>query len=155
MKRLIFANLCWIPGLFQYGGDGSCWISEVGLIGKTYSFAIPVLILVFVNICIFFKCFFFIFKSFRIASTVNPQRGNIHIVCVYSKLFAIMGTTWLIGFLPGLTGNQTFWYPFSILNSLQGFYVFLAFGLSPSARKQMAAKWMAHQQSSTQSTNVT
>ena len=38
-----------------------------------------------------------------------------------------MGFTWIFGFVASFSGVQFFWYPFIVLNSLQGALVCLAF----------------------------
>ena len=38
-----------------------------------------------------------------------------------------MGFTWIFGFVASFSGVQFFWYPFVVLNSLQGALVCLAF----------------------------
>ena len=43
------------------------------------------------------------------------------------QLSAIMGFTWVFGFVASFSGVQLFWYPFIVLNSLQGALVCLAF----------------------------
>ena len=44
-----------------------------------------------------------------------------------TQLTAIMGFTWIFGFVASFSGIQFFWYPYIVFNSLQGALVCLAF----------------------------
>ena len=44
-----------------------------------------------------------------------------------TQLTAIMGFTWIFGFVASFSGIQFFWYPYIVLNSLQGALVCVAF----------------------------
>ncbi|KAJ8030064.1 hypothetical protein HOLleu_29639 [Holothuria leucospilota] len=46
---------------------------------------------------------------------------------IYIKIFVILGLTWVIGFVATITNVQVLWYLFTILTSLQGVFIFLAF----------------------------
>ncbi|PIK37090.1 putative latrophilin-1, partial [Apostichopus japonicus] len=100
-----------------------CWLSVVD--GFIWSFAGPVLFMIFVNIV-------FLTRALRVAYTKsssiqkdsqkNPNirswiKGGI-------TLTFLLGTTWAIGF--AFIGAQTvaMAYAFTILNSLQGFFIF-------------------------------
>lgn len=48
------------------------------------------------------------------------------------KLSVIMGLTWLIGVVASITNSDILWYPFVILNTLQGLFIFVAFGCNKS-----------------------
>ena len=144
LRLCLLICLVSLSGLFQYGGDGHCWISDDKVINKMYAFGVPMLVLVSINIIFFICSFISLFYSFSLGERVNPQRHKCQIIFVYLRLFTIMGVTWLIGFLPSLTGNQIFWYPFSLFNGLQGLYVLLAFGLSPSVRRNIVTKLMSY-----------
>ncbi|XP_071853832.1 latrophilin-like protein 1 isoform X2 [Apostichopus japonicus] len=106
-----------------YGTEHYCWLSVVD--GFIWSFAGPVLFMIFVNIV-------FLTRALRVAYTKsssiqkdsqkNPNirswiKGGI-------TLTFLLGTTWAIGF--AFIGAQTvaMAYAFTILNSLQGFFIF-------------------------------
>ena len=48
---------------------------------------------------------------------------------LYIKLGVIQGLTWTTGFLAAFTGLPACWYFFTILNGLQGTFIFLSFDL--------------------------
>lgn len=51
---------------------------------------------------------------------------------LYARLSTIMGLTWLTGLLASLVDAQPLWYLFVVLNSLQGLFIFIAFGCKRS-----------------------
>ena len=75
-----------------------------------------------------------------------------------------MGFTWLFGGLGRFVDHQAIWYVYVILNSLQGVFVFLAFGCSLRVRqlwrerlglrKRGKGRGSTATRSSTMSTNV-
>ncbi|KAF2358321.1 GPCR family 2 secretin-like [Trinorchestia longiramus] len=48
---------------------------------------------------------------------------------LYIKLGIIQGLTWTTGFLAAITGLPACWYLFTVLNGLQGFFIFLSFDM--------------------------
>ena len=113
---------------FQYGDANNCWISNVRSHILLYSFAFPVTFLIVINIILLVRCALSLYVTIKDISfdyRVNQQQ----IFRTYSCLFVISGATWLLGFLPTITGNDVFWYPFVIANAFQGFFIFLIFGL--------------------------
>ena len=40
-----------------------------------------------------------------------------------------MGVTWLFALIPYLTGVEEFWYVFTILNAMQGLFIFFSSGV--------------------------
>ena len=115
-------------GWFQYGDTDQCWISNVHPNSVLYAFGCPMLCFVTVNTALLIQCILSLRANFQ---TINPVRevSTKQTLRVYLGLFTLMGTTWLIGFLPILTGIDIFWYPFVILNAFQGVFVFCVFGL--------------------------
>ena len=125
--------------LFCYGGQESCWISTHCTLGILHMFASPVLALVTINAIFFFRSMYALRTTFREGQmAVGEQNRRRQILAVYFRLFLMTGLAWLLGFLPPLTSIGGFWYPFVVLNSIQGVYVFLAFGLSAQARAAVA-----------------
>ena len=127
-------------GLFYYGGVEICWISDDGRLGKYEMFAYPVLTAVSANMILFVRIFLNLQKNFQASSEVNAYFEHKQVALVYLKLFSLSGMTWLLGFLPKISGVTEFWYAFEVINSLQGVYVFSAFGLSTRARRLMFEK---------------
>ncbi|KAL1476530.1 hypothetical protein MTO96_036430 [Rhipicephalus appendiculatus] len=72
----------------------------------------------------------------RSASTgaANGQQGRL---ALYVKLAVVLGLTWVFGFAAALTGVQALWYPFIVLCSLQGAFIFLAFTFKRSVLRMV------------------
>lgn len=51
---------------------------------------------------------------------------------LYWRLSTIMGLTWLTGVVASFVDNDILWYLFVILNTLQGLFIFIAFGCKRS-----------------------
>ena len=56
------------------------------------------------------------------------QKNRVYFV-IYLKLSVLMGLTWLFGFLASFLKLGFLWYPFIILNGLQGTFIFIFFDL--------------------------
>jgi hypothetical protein len=113
----------------DYGSErGICFIQP------TYYFLILFIIPVVTLVSINFICFLVSVISIHcnLAQSMNPSRHQR--VFIFSKIFSLIGFTWLLGLLPTLVGLNELWYPFIITNSLQGFYIFLAFGFNKNVR---------------------
>ena len=54
---------------------------------------------------------------------------------LYIKLGVIQGLTWAAGVIAASTGIQMLWYPFTVLDALQGGYIFFAFDLKKKVKK--------------------
>ena len=48
---------------------------------------------------------------------------------IFSKIGGLMGVTWLFALIPYITGVEEFWYVFTILNGMQGLFIFLSCGI--------------------------
>ena len=65
--------------------------------------------------------FFFLFQ--RSQRVTNHRRGgNLVVICV--KMASVMGVTWIFGFAANLKALSFLWYPYVVLNSLQGMIPF-------------------------------
>lgn len=77
---------------------------------------------------------FFAFTATRInkiSKIGKLARENVAIrrktFIIYTKLFLIMGLTWIFGFIAAYAKNSFLWSLFIVFNSLQGFYILIAF----------------------------
>ena len=121
--------------LFKYGNGLTCWIGSPQLI--LYTFAIPILLCIALNIACFLVSVIELRKhtrQFQQASSKSKQFS------INLKLFSLTGFSWLFGFLPNVVNIRGLWYPFIILNTLQGLFVFLAFGMSKRVRLMMLSR---------------
>ena len=88
----------------------------------------------------------------------GQQKNRVHFV-IYLKLSVLMGLTWMFGFLASFLKLGFLWYPFIILNGLQGTFIFIFFDLKwkvyftayekimgkthPKKSKHSKKKWMS------------
>ncbi|XP_065913065.1 hemicentin-1-like isoform X2 [Dysidea avara] len=107
----------------NYGTDRACWLSEKE--GTMWAFVGPMLLIVAVN-------FIFLLISLRIIykSKKNNIREEGHLQTAKSLVIAavvmlpLLGATWVIGLFAVNEETTIFAWIFTILNSLQGFFIF-------------------------------
>ncbi|XP_057372837.1 adhesion G protein-coupled receptor L3-like isoform X2 [Daphnia carinata] len=108
-----------------YNNSSYCWLSYAN--GAIWAFAAPVLVVVLVNSVFLVAALRITFKT-RHATSGNTD--NHRWVLGTVSLTFILGITWLFGFLffgQELGQGIAFAYIFTILNSLQGFFIFISF----------------------------
>ncbi|XP_050420432.1 uncharacterized protein LOC126833258 isoform X2 [Adelges cooleyi] len=88
--------------------------------------------------------------SFAADTAVNRSRKNMKI---YGRLSLMMGLTWAIGLVGAFYDHDVVWALYTVLNSLQGAFIFLAFEYSHSALRLLFPKPAVY--SETQSSGVT
>lgn len=125
----------------QYGSH-LCWICNKR--GLVIFFIFPVMLLILANLVLFTLTVRSILKQKRAAqfaieknqtySAFSPAlqatlaRNQHHIrFILYFKLAVIMGLGWLLGVVAGLAELPVLWYPFIVLNALQGAFIFITF----------------------------
>ncbi|XP_036383355.1 adhesion G-protein coupled receptor D1 isoform X2 [Megalops cyprinoides] len=110
--------------LDSYGEVGNCWLSlETGAI---WAFVAPALFVIVVNIGI-------LIAVTRIISRISAENYKVHGDANAVKLTAkavavllpILGISWIFGVLAINDHSLFFQYMFAVLNSLQGFFIFL------------------------------
>ena len=106
-----------------YGGTKGCWIQNTS--SRSYFFAIPMGVLL-LNDVVFFvltvKAIRETVANAQMAATHRNRRNNLH---VYMRIAALMGFTWVFGFLSSL--HLYLSYVFVISCTLQGVYIAVAF----------------------------
>ncbi|XP_016369511.1 adhesion G protein-coupled receptor E1-like [Sinocyclocheilus rhinocerous] len=108
-----------------YGTDRHCWLS----LDRYFilSFFVPVCIVMILN------SFFFIITVWKLAqkfSSLNPDLSNLNKIRSFTVTavaqLCILGGTWIFGFLLFQEeGTEVMLYLFTILNSLQGAFIFI------------------------------
>ncbi|XP_071536675.1 uncharacterized protein [Panulirus ornatus] len=58
----------------------------------------------------------------------RSKKERVRLV-LYLKLGLIQGITWVLGFVAAFSDIPEFWYPFTVLNGLQGAFIFLGFDM--------------------------
>ena len=120
-----------VDGAVRYGTDvdgtrGLCWINEK--YGAIFAFVVPILVSTLLNISFFVMVVVLLCAASRRATKEIKQNRSIQIRVILGT-FAVLGITWVFGFLALLSDLSWAWYPFIILNSCQAViiaFVFLA-----------------------------
>ncbi|XP_036907754.1 adhesion G-protein coupled receptor D1 isoform X1 [Sturnira hondurensis] len=110
--------------LDSYGTSNNCWLSLQS--GAIWAFVAPALVVIVVNIGI-------LVAVTRVISQISADkfkvRGDPSAFKLTAKavavLLPILGTSWVFGVLAVNHQAVAFQYVFAILNSLQGFFIFL------------------------------
>ncbi|XP_058617157.1 adhesion G-protein coupled receptor D2 isoform X3 [Onychostoma macrolepis] len=118
----------------NYSADGHCWLSVQN--GVIWGFAGPVIFIIMVNIMILTRVVVITIttakrRSLMMTLNTSPEeqvseqiRAAVKAVLV---LLPILGLTWLCGVL--VPFSVIIAYVFSLLNSLQGLFIFLIYGV--------------------------
>jgi hypothetical protein len=93
-------------------------------------FAIPVALIICVNIFLFSLTAKGLITTAEKTKILNKNSDKVRYY-LYVKLAFVMGLTWIFGFIASLTDITILWYPFIILNGLQGAIIFFAFTFKP------------------------
>ncbi|XP_042892869.1 uncharacterized protein LOC122266944 isoform X2 [Penaeus japonicus] len=78
--------------------------------------------------------------SRKVAQQTRRSRKERGRLVLYMKLGVIQGLTWLTGFIAAFANIPACWYPFTVLNGLQGTFIFIGFDMK---RKVAEAVWEA------------
>ncbi|XP_047475982.1 uncharacterized protein LOC125029815 [Penaeus chinensis] len=77
--------------------------------------------------------------SSQVAQTRHAKKERVRLM-LYVKLGVIQGLTWLTGFIAAFADIPACWYPFTVLNGLQGAFIFIFFDMK---RKVAESVWEA------------
>ncbi|XP_038051843.1 uncharacterized protein LOC119724728 [Patiria miniata] len=125
-----------------YASEISCYIvnSKVNL----YAFGVPVALTLTISICLFV----FTVVNLRISrSSTRMARNETRIqeakveFVIYVRLSVLMGVSWIFGFLTQVVQGYAMLFIFVILNSLQGFLIFLSFCFTARVRGLLAERF--------------
>eukprot|EP00043_Microstomoeca_roanoka_P029686 m.22769 g.22769 ORF g.22769 m.22769 type:complete len:445 (-) comp9368_c0_seq2:113-1447(-) len=109
-------------GQDAYGTGDACWLNSDN--GAIWAFTGPVAVVVFLNI-IFFILILRSILGVGLHHVENKQRAMlIRGLKVSAAFFCVMGITWIFGLL-AISGNLGLQYIFTILNVLQGVFIFV------------------------------
>ncbi|KAM8918114.1 adhesion G-protein coupled receptor D1 [Lycaon pictus] len=108
----------------SYGTSMNCWLSIST--GAVWAFVAPALSIIVVNVGI-------LIAVTRVISQISADNYKIHgdpsafklTAKAVAVLLPILGTSWVFGVLAVNSQALAFQYVFAILNSLQGFFIFL------------------------------
>ncbi|XP_060082233.1 uncharacterized protein LOC132561550 [Ylistrum balloti] len=124
------------PNLYR-GGDRYCWMS---LEAFYFAFALPVGVIILCNLVVFILTVTSICRR-PTGLRSNQSKQKIAITNLQAAItsFVLLGLTWLLGYLAIADARVVFQYAFTILNSLQGFFIFVLF---VARKKQVRDQWL-------------
>ena len=128
LSPLVFCGICFTLDqtntvAIGYGGTKGCWIQNTSSI--LYFFAVPMGVLLLINIVFFVLTVKVIRETVantQMATTQNSRKKRFK---VYMRIAALMGFTWVFGFLSSL--HLYLSYVFAISCTLQGVYIAVVF----------------------------
>ena len=117
----------------------SCFISDTRLFFG--AFLGPIFLILFFNFLIFIAGAIVLIKHLLSKSTTNLQT-----ICVqlskFLGVFILFGLTWIFGALTAIEADQAFEVVFTVINSLQGFLIFIFFcALNNDVRLALSEKF--------------
>ena len=117
-------------GLVLYGTtvdgmQGSCWINH--LESAVVAFVVPAAISLLFNGTTLIVSTVLICKARKNHVKLQRSGQGTPFLRLYIAVSSITGLTWIFGFVAILASTSWAWYPFIILNSTQGFVIFVAF----------------------------
>ena len=102
----------------------TCYISRPNL--NLFTFAIPVAIIIVLNIFMFF----IIVKEIRLKSDIDlPSARERHTMKIYCKLSTLTGFTWLLGYFYQVFQFRVLSYLHILFTGSQGIFLFVSFAL--------------------------
>ena len=118
-----------VDGAVRYGTDvdgtrGLCWINEK--YSAIFAFVVPILISTLLNISFFVMVVVLLCAASRRATKEIKQNRSIQIRVILGT-FAVLGITWVFGFLALLSDLSWAWYPFIIFSSCQALIIAFVF----------------------------
>lgn len=121
----------------QYGFP-ICWFNQRK--GLLVFFVLPIFILLMENVIFFTIAAFHIRTVSKQTKMVNNFSDKVRYF-LYVKLSVVFGLTWLLGGIAGILRVGFLWYPFLILNGLQGVFIFIAFTVKRKIIKMLLIKF--------------
>ncbi|KAL8211766.1 UNVERIFIED_CONTAM: hypothetical protein K2H54_015898 [Gekko kuhli] len=107
-----------------YGTKNNCWLSMER--GFLWSFLAPVCLIILINAIVFVVTIWKLTKKFADISpdTSQLKKQKVLIITAIAQL-CILGTTWIFGMFQFSDHSLVISYIFTILNSLQGLFIFV------------------------------
>lgn len=104
-----------------------------------YGFAIPISCIIVTNIVIFIITIISIFRRGK-GLRSNQKKKKVAMTNLQAAItsFILLGLSWLFGYLAISDARLPFQYIFTVLNSLQGFFIFILFVVR---KKKVREQW--------------
>jgi len=136
-----------------YGNQDACWL--VNSNAKIVAFATPIACVLLYNVIAFSHTVWAInnarTQTRRVKSSRQDQRA---VLKIYVRLISLMGFTWFFSFSAELI-HKALVYPFVVLTTLQGVYVFVAFICKTRVLKLMKERFSRSRKDALASTQHT
>ncbi|XP_068700614.1 uncharacterized protein [Montipora foliosa] len=128
-----------IKGFIGYGdGEAYCFISKPKAV--LYFFVAPVALIMLFNAFALVHTVLHIVKTRKRTPKVTNQRNSTEVALIGVKMASVMGVTWILGIAANVQTLSFLWYPYVVLNSLQGLFIFLSFAVSRRSLELYRAK---------------
>ncbi|XP_028516316.1 latrophilin receptor-like protein A [Exaiptasia diaphana] len=115
-----------------YQSSKVCWMSNK--MAVLYIFTAPVSLILAFNFVMYILTMKAINVTTAQARAAADHENRKNLFFIYIRIASAMGFTWILGFIAPFK-MDFLWYPFVVLNGLQGLYIALAFGLNQRARR--------------------
>ena len=115
-------------GRLEDGTDGLCWINHT--LSAVIAFVVPISLSLLINLAILVVVSVILVQAVGNRMHISHSAAPYAYVRVYCAVFFSTGATWVFGFIAIVAARHWAWYPFIVLNSVQGFALFLAFMLT-------------------------
>ncbi|XP_031572058.1 adhesion G protein-coupled receptor E3-like [Actinia tenebrosa] len=118
-------------------GDEYCYINNP--YAKLYTVVVPVGVILLYNCVALCHTVIHIKNVRKQTSTVANQshQPGLPVVCI--KMTSVIGVSWILGYLASSQSTAFLWYPYVVLNSLQGFLIFISYVLNRRVLKMYKA----------------
>ncbi|XP_032778359.2 adhesion G protein-coupled receptor L3 [Daphnia magna] len=127
-----------------YSNSTYCWLSYEN--GAIWAFAGPVAAILLMNLAFLTIALSVSFKSRRNFDEKKEKKHNFRWIFGTISLTFILGITWFFGFLFFGQSSMIFAYIFTVLNSLQGLFIFITFCvLNKKVRKDLQRQFVTSQ----------
>lgn len=127
---LLFVGVCFLLDHFQvvyigYGSEKACWLVKGD--AKIITFVTPIACVLLYNVAAFSHTMWAISTARKQTTRVKSARQDRGVVLkIYVRLISLMGFTWFFSFSAEFI-HRVLIYPFVVLTTLQGMYIFVAF----------------------------
>ncbi|RWS14143.1 uncharacterized protein B4U79_02927 [Dinothrombium tinctorium] len=111
-----------------------CWIS--GRKALLIFFIIPFMITSLINLTFIILSLKHVIANKKAEDDIQQKQNNYRLN-LYIKLALIVGLTWTFHFIANFNGKTWMWYPFIILNALQGIFVLYAFTIKHEIKRSL------------------
>ncbi|XP_068697687.1 adhesion G-protein coupled receptor G2-like [Montipora foliosa] len=128
-----------IKGFIGYGeGKAYCYISKPK--AALYFVVAPIALIMLFNAFALVHTVLHIVKTRKRTPKGTNQRNSTEVALICVKMASVTGVTWILGIAANVQALSFLWYPYVVLNSLQGLFIFLSFAASRRSLELYRAK---------------